>query len=87
METTVSSKYQIVIPKAARKRLGLKPGQKMHIEHVSDTEITLSMPLSAREFFDKYAGTLKGAAWQKNGTDAAEWVRQYRNKDSRPKSL
>ncbi len=26
---TVSSKYQVVIPRAARERLGLKPGQKV----------------------------------------------------------
>ena len=26
---TISSKYQVVIPRAARERLGLKPGQKV----------------------------------------------------------
>lgn len=28
---TLSSKYQIVIPKAVRERLGLKPGQKFQV--------------------------------------------------------
>ena len=28
-QTTVSSKYQVVIPKAARERVHLRPGQKL----------------------------------------------------------
>jgi AbrB family looped-hinge helix DNA binding protein len=32
MTTTVSPKYQIVIPKAVRKQLKIKPGQKMQVE-------------------------------------------------------
>ena len=31
METTISSKYQVVIPKEARKRLQLKPRQKLMV--------------------------------------------------------
>ena len=32
METvTVSSKYQVVIPSRVRRRLGLKPGQKLQV--------------------------------------------------------
>jgi len=31
MQTTISSKYQVVIPKAIRKRLNLKPKQKLTI--------------------------------------------------------
>ena len=31
METTISSKYQVVIPKEARKRLQLKPQQKLMV--------------------------------------------------------
>jgi AbrB family looped-hinge helix DNA binding protein len=31
METTISSKFQIVIPKAIRGRLGLRPRQKLTI--------------------------------------------------------
>ena len=30
-QTTISSKYQVVIPKAARERLNLKPGQKLAV--------------------------------------------------------
>ncbi len=31
METTISSKYQVVIPKAIRRKHGFLPGQKMTI--------------------------------------------------------
>ncbi len=30
-QTTVSSKYQVVIPKDVRERIGLKPGQKLSV--------------------------------------------------------
>jgi AbrB family looped-hinge helix DNA binding protein len=30
-ETTVSSKYQVVIPKAVRERVGLTPGQRLTV--------------------------------------------------------
>jgi len=28
---TVSTKYQVVIPKKVREKLGIKPGQKVHV--------------------------------------------------------
>ncbi len=31
MQTTISSKYQVVIPKPVRKRLGLQPKQKLTV--------------------------------------------------------
>jgi AbrB family looped-hinge helix DNA binding protein len=31
METTISSKYQMVIPKDIRERLNLKPGQRLTV--------------------------------------------------------
>ena len=30
-ETTVSSKYQVVIPKEIRERVGIRPGQKLRV--------------------------------------------------------
>ena len=33
---TVSPKFQVVIPKAVRQRLGIQPGQKLQILHFSN---------------------------------------------------
>jgi AbrB family looped-hinge helix DNA binding protein len=33
---TVSPKFQVVIPKAVRQRLDIRPGQKLQILHFSD---------------------------------------------------
>jgi AbrB family looped-hinge helix DNA binding protein len=33
---TVSPKFQVVIPKAVRERLGIRPGQKLQIVQFSD---------------------------------------------------
>ena len=82
MKSTISTKYQIVIPKAARKRFVVKPGQELQIQSVSDKQITFGIKLTAKEFLDEYSGNLKGAAWQKDTIDATEWLREYRNKDS-----
>lgn len=30
-QVTVSTKYQVVIPKKVREKLGIKPGQKVHV--------------------------------------------------------
>ena len=35
MQTLISTKHQIVIPKEARRELGLKPGQKMDVEVIN----------------------------------------------------
>lgn len=34
MQTLVSTKYQVVIPKEARKKINLKPGQRMNVNVV-----------------------------------------------------
>lgn len=47
MQTLVSTKYQVVIPKEVRKKLQVKPGQKMNIT-VNGQQIVLS-PTSVRE--------------------------------------
>ena len=53
---TLSSKYQVVIPKAARKKLGLnKPeGQRFKVERVSDTEIVFRKDRSLEDYLGKY---------------------------------
>jgi AbrB family looped-hinge helix DNA binding protein len=87
MITTISPKYQIVIPKAVRIQLNIKPGQKMKVEATSDGSIIVK---SFNEFigFDeltKYAGSLDTAktAWGKQGIDVATWVRRQRDEEWR----
>lgn len=41
MQTLVSTKYQVVIPKEARKQVGIKPGQRMNVD-VSENRVILS---------------------------------------------
>lgn len=79
MEVTVSSKYQLVVPREVRKRMGLKPGQKVRIKKVTQNAVTFEKQPSMQELLDKSAGTMKNAPWQKKGIDAAEWVRRQRD--------
>ena len=53
--TTVSPKYQVVIPKAVRERLGVKPGQKLEVFAYDDRiELVPVRPMK------EYRGFLKG---------------------------
>ena len=87
MITTVSPKYQIVIPKAVRKQLNIRPGQKMRVEARSDGSIIVKNsndPVGFDEL-SKYAGSLDTAktAWGKQGIDPATWVRKQRDEEWR----
>jgi len=85
MSTTVSSKYQIVIPKSVRKQLYVKPGQKVNVQATKDGRIILEKDSSgsAEAFIKKYAGSIKTAdtAWGKAGLDASEWIRKMRDEE------
>jgi AbrB family looped-hinge helix DNA binding protein len=83
MEVTVSAKYQIVIPLAARKRLNIQPGQKICISNVTDNSLKVSKPLTPAAYVKKYTGVLANAdtPWQKEHMDAAAWIRKQRNAD------
>ena len=48
-EATLSSKNQIVIPREARKALGLKPGDKLLVVLQGDNIIVLQKPKSYRK--------------------------------------
>jgi len=53
MQTTISSKYQVVIPKPVRERLNLKPQQKLTV--IEKDRMLILVPQCALE-------TLKGIA-------------------------
>ena len=73
---TLSSKYQLVIPKVARQTLGLdKPrGQRFMVKHVSDNEIVFRKDKSLDEFLGKYGKAFPADATAKlRQAREAEW--------------
>lgn len=56
---TVSSKYQIVIPKKAREKLKLLPGARLIV-----TEDAQGLRLSKEPTLDEIRGLLKGMKWK-----------------------
>lgn len=72
---TLSSKYQVVIPKAARKKLGLfkANGQRFTVERVSDNEIVFRKNKTLDDFLGQY-----GYAFGPNSIDK---LREQRDKD------
>ena len=53
---TLSSKYQVVIPKVARKKLGLfkSEGQRFRVERVSEDEIVFRKDKTLDDFLGHY---------------------------------
>ncbi len=64
---TVSPKYQIVIPKKLRERLGIRPGQKLLIFE-RDGAVRLVTPRPLREL----VGMAKGLRWKEEDRDHTE---------------
>jgi len=61
MQTLVSTKYQVVIPKEARRKIGLKPGQKMDVE-VTENRIVLSKTKGkSGDYYKKLGGLWKSS--------------------------
>jgi AbrB family looped-hinge helix DNA binding protein len=69
---TVSSKYQIVIPREAREKLNLKTGDKLIIKANNEKIIIYPQPKS----YAKYSLGLGKETWR--GIDATEYVRKER---------
>jgi AbrB family looped-hinge helix DNA binding protein len=56
--TVISSKFQVVIPKAVREKLGLKPSQRLHvIEKGGVITLVPEVPLKSLK------GVVKGVNW------------------------
>lgn len=85
MSVTLSSKYQVVIPKAVRRQLGIKPGQKFDVQTGRHGSVVFKKNQTATDDIDshlrKYAGIIKTSetAWGKAGLDATEWLRRQRD--------
>ena len=48
IQTSVSTKYQVVIPREIRKKIKVKPGQKLNVD-IAGNRIVLSVPKEARK--------------------------------------
>jgi AbrB family looped-hinge helix DNA binding protein len=64
---TLSSKYQVVIPKTARRKLGLNKsaGQRFKVERVSEDEIVFRKDKSLDHFLGKYGKAFPADATSK----------------------
>lgn len=75
MKVKVSDKFQVVIPKEARKKMHLKRGTSyMMVKKVSPGEITYSLLPNSKDSIEKYAGALKND-WGKNPVEKLRKVR------------
>ena len=85
MTVKVSDKFQVVIPKAVRKQLGIKAGQKVRVQANKQGQVIIKKDQAddMPAWINKYAGTLKSdqTAWGKAGMDASEWLRRQRDND------
>ena len=59
METVATSKGQIVIPAAIRRKFGIKEGTRIQIAVNDDTHEIILKPIT-REYVQSVRGTLKG---------------------------
>lgn len=69
---TLSSKSQIAIPKSARKRLSIGPGDQLILDIEKDSLILKPKPKS----YSKHLRGLHKSIW--GGVDAVEYVREER---------
>lgn len=68
----VGPKYQVVIPKELRKKLGIKPSDKVLVEEIEGVVIVIPKPKS----FTNFLKGLGKEVWK--GEDATDYVRRER---------
>jgi AbrB family looped-hinge helix DNA binding protein len=69
--STVSAKYQVVIPKEMREQLGLLPGNKVYFRKNKQNEIVIGK----NTVVDEVYGSMRGA-W---GADSDNYLRKLRS--------
>lgn len=72
--STISSKYQIVIPKELRKQLSIKPGQTVYLSSRPDGVL-----VQTTSRVEKLYGSMEGA-W---GSDSEAYLRGLRDEANR----
>ncbi len=65
----VSPKFQVVIPKALRERLKLRPGQELTIYEM-DGQLRLEIPQKLRNL----RGVARGLEWKESDRDRGERI-------------
>jgi antitoxin PrlF len=75
--STISSKGQITVPLEVRKRLGLKPGDR--VEFVTDNGHTMIRPMRGPvNPFAEYVGALPAFS---NAREINDWIKELRDED------
>lgn len=75
--TKVSTKHQITLPSAARRKVGIEPGDRLYVEVVDDALVLRRRPSRPS---DRLRG-LGRSIW--GGVDAVEYVRGLRDESER----
>lgn len=76
--TTLSSKYQITLPAALVRELGLQPGDKLTVR-LQDLRITLEpRPRTPDDWVQRFSGTLADRPYWKTKEEIDEYVRKER---------
>ncbi|MCJ2519521.1 MAG: AbrB/MazE/SpoVT family DNA-binding domain-containing protein [Candidatus Thermoplasmatota archaeon] len=56
-KSTVDQRGRITLPQRERKRVGLRPGDRVHVQ-ATDQEVTIRKTVSPREFAKIFAGCI-----------------------------
>lgn len=83
-DSTVSSKYQIVIPKDLRNQLGIKPGQRVHLSAGKNGTIIVDVSSRVEKLAGKYTGLWGEDSSQYVKELREEWEAHQRKLDDRP---
>ena len=70
---TISSKHQIVIPKEIRRKLNMKPGQKLRVNENERGQVVIEPNSVVDEYFGMFAGK---EIW---GKDPVATIRKMRD--------
>ncbi len=76
--STISAKFQVVIPKNVRKKLNVVPGRKAYFVLTEDGKVELNTDSAV----DKVYGSMKGA-W---GEDSDKYIRESREEADRDRT-
>lgn len=59
--TTISSKYQIVLPQKVREQLSLNPGQRVYVEATENGDVLVRTSSKVESLYGSMRKTLKSA--------------------------